>query len=164
MAAGDCLTNKGSDEWDFSEFDGLDSVDLLARLIYSEASVESLTGKRGVYYVVSNRKAKNSSEFGGNTVAGVVLKKSQFSGMTTNNARCPDKDSTAWKDSLSVASNGGTNPIGKCLWFNGNDKYKERITTDKDGNEFYTHPGSTAKKVVEKVVIGKHTFWRVEGY
>lgn len=162
--AGTCLTNKGTDEWDFSEFTGLDSTDILARLIYSEARGESMTGKRGVYYVVVNRKAKNSSEFGGNTIAGIALKKYQFSGMTTSHARCPDNDAQSWKDSLSVAGNGGTNPIGKCLWFNTNAKYKERITTDKDNNEYYTHPGSTAKLVVEKVVIGNHTFWRVKGY
>ena len=122
--AGECLTDQSG----LSEFDGLDSVDLLARMIYSEASTESSTGKKGVYWVVVNRKAKNSSEFGGNTVAGVVLHPDAFAGMLTINARCPDTSSSAWSDSLSIAQNGGTNPIGNCLWFNGNDYYNSVIT------------------------------------
>lgn len=163
MAAGACLANRGTDEWDLSEFDALDSVDILARLIYSEARGESLQGKRGVAHVVANRKKKNSTEFGGGTVKGVALKKYQFSGMTTSSARCPDTAAQAWKDSLSIAGNSGTNPIGNCLWFNTNAKYKERVTL-KNGVEYYTHPGSTAKKVTQKYVIGNHTFWLVEGY
>lgn len=45
---GACL----SDKTGLSEFDGLTSTDLLARLIYAEASGESLEGKRGVAHVV----------------------------------------------------------------------------------------------------------------
>ena len=45
---GEPLENKGSSTWDLSEFEGRDSVDLLARLIYSEAEGESNEGKRGV--------------------------------------------------------------------------------------------------------------------
>lgn len=159
MAAGSCLTNATG----LTEFDGLDSVDLMARLIYSEASTQSNEGKRGVYYTVVNRKAKNSTEFGGNTVAGVVLKANQFSGMTTNNARCPDTSSTAWADSLSVASSGGTNPIGTCLWFNTNTLFANRTKT-VNKVEQYTFDGTNYRDVVEKKVIGDHTFFRVSGY
>ncbi|WP_339157817.1 cell wall hydrolase [Paenibacillus sp. FSL W8-0186] len=159
MAAGACLTNKTG----LTEFDGLDSVDILARLIFSEAEGESLTGKRGVYHVVVNRKAKNSTEFGGNTISGIALKSGAFDGMTTNRARCPDTDSTAWKDSLSIATNGGTNPIGKCLWFNGNDTYAAKSKTENKV-EKYSFNGKDYTEVVEKVVIGGHTFFRLSGY
>ncbi|WP_347490009.1 cell wall hydrolase [Desulfoscipio sp. XC116] len=156
--AGACLDNK-------SQFKGLDSVDLLARCIYSEAEDQSLTGKRGVYWVVVNRKAKNSSEFGGNTVAGVILKDGAFAGMDRSEALCPDTGSSAWSKSLSIAQNGGANPIGNCLWFNANWLYEERISYP-NGNKHYTFPdpGSKPKKVIEEVVIQDHTFFRVEGY
>ncbi|WP_006522808.1 cell wall hydrolase [Desulfoscipio gibsoniae] len=159
--AGACLPDKSG----LSEFNGLDSVDLLARLIYSEAEGESLTGKRGVYWVVVNRKAKNSSEFGGNTVAGVVLKDGAFVGMTTSKARCPNTNSGEWSDSLSVAKNGGTNPIRKCLWFNTNDLYNKRVIKKADGYYYYTFDGGrTYKKVTDREVIGNHTFFLLEGY
>lgn len=158
--AGACLTDKSG----LTEFNGLDSADILARLIYSEARGESLTGKRGVYHVVANRKAKNSSEFGGNTILGVATKSGQFAGMTTSSARCPDTNSSAWSDCLSVAQNGGTNPIGKCLWFNTTTLYGQRTRAVSGGGEEYTFNGSTYTKVVEKVVIGNHTFFRLSGY
>lgn len=157
--AGTCL----ADQSNLTEFNGLDSVDLLARLIYSEASTQEPKGKLGVYWVVVNRKNKNTSEFGGNTTAGVVLKSGAFDGMKTSNARCPSTSSTAWAESLSTASNGGTNPIGKCLWFNGNEYYGTHTKT-VNGQEKYTFNGSTYIDVVEKVVIQDHTFFRLTGY
>ncbi|WP_438350932.1 cell wall hydrolase [Paenibacillus sp. FA6] len=158
--AGACLT----DQTGFTEFDGLDSVDILARLIYSEARGESVEGKRGVYHVVVNRKAKNTTEFGGNTIVGIALKTGAFDGMTNNNARCPDTSaSSGWTESLSVATNGGTNPIGKCLWFNGTSTYTSK-TKVIDGVLKYTFNGSTYTEVVESVVLGKHTFFRLSGY
>ena len=158
--AGACLTNKTG----LTEFNGLDSVDLLARLIYSEARGESLQGKRGVYHVVANRKAKNKSEFGGNTVAGVVLRSGAFAGMTTSNARCPETSSSEWQDSLSVAQNGGSNPIGSCLWFNRYDTYDDNSRPASGGGEEYSFDGEKYTKVVEKVEIGDHIFFRLSGY
>lgn len=164
MAYGECVTNIGTDPWDLREFENLNNVDNLARMIYSEARGESVTGKRGCYYVVVNRKAKNLPEFGGNTVNGILLQRYQFSGMTTSYARCPDTSSQGWQDSLSVALNGGTNPIGKCLWFNTNSMYSSSIKI-VSGKEYYTfNGGATYQEVVEKVVIGNHTFFRVSGY
>ncbi len=113
--------------------------------------------------MVVNRKAKNSTEFGGNTVAGVVLRPGQFDGMTTSSARCPDTSSSAWSESLNVAQNGGTNPIGKCLWFNTNTLYGNR-TKIVNSKEHYTFDRTNYKEVVEKVIIGNHTFFRVAGY
>ncbi|WP_337982977.1 hypothetical protein [Lysinibacillus sp. C5.1] len=46
--------------------------------------------------------------------------------MTTSSARCHSTGTTTWKDSLSIAGNTGTNPIGTTLWFNANDTYKAR--------------------------------------
>lgn len=162
---GEPLENKGTSEWDLSEFAGRDSVDLLARMIYSEARGESYKGKQGCAHVAKNRKAKNTTEFGGNTYEGVLLKKYQFAGMTTESARKPDLTSTAWKDSLEIASNMATttNPIGSCLWFVTNTYFKSHSRT-KDGVEEYTFDGTNYRKVVEKVVIGNHTFFRVQGY
>lgn len=162
---GEPLANIGSDPWDLTEFIGRDSVDLLARMVYAEARGESVEGKRGCAHVAKNRKAKNLSEFGGNTYEGVLLKKYQFEGMTTESARKPDLSSQAWQDSLNIAMNMSTtpNPIGNCLWFVTNSYYATRVSY-KDGVEYYTFPGSTARKVVEKKVIGNHTFFRVEGY
>ncbi|MFM9279262.1 cell wall hydrolase [Paenibacillus jiagnxiensis] len=159
--AGACLTDRSG----LSEFNGLDSVDVLARLIYSEAQGETLEGKRGVYHVVVNRKAKNLSEFGGNTTLGIATASGQFAGMNTSNARCPDTSSSAWRDSLSVAQNGGANRIGKCLWFNTNSLYRNRTRPASGGGEEYTFDGGASyRKVVEKVPIGGHTFFRVSGY
>ncbi|MEK4671326.1 cell wall hydrolase [Niallia sp. FSL R7-0271] len=159
-AAGACL----SDKTGLTEFSGLSNTDLLARLIYSEAGGESLNGKRGVTYVVKNRIAKNSSTFGGNTYSGVILKKGEFAGMTESGARCPSTSTTAWKDSLSIATSPGTNPVGKTLWFNANSTYNAR-SFPFPGYEGYSFDGGSSYiKVVEKYVIGGHTFFRVQGY
>lgn len=164
MAYGEPLDNKGSGDWDFTEFEGRNSVDLLARMIYSESRGESEEGKRGCAFVAKNRKAKDSSEFGGDTYEGVLLKKYQFSGMTTSSARKPDLTSDAWKASLDIAKNMSkkTNPIGKCLWFRTNKSYKDNTRT-KDGKEEINFSGKYSE-VVEKKVIGNHTFFRVKGY
>jgi spore germination cell wall hydrolase CwlJ-like protein len=53
---GEPLENKSG----LSEFEGRGSVDLLARMIYSEARGESWAGKQGVAHVTKNRKAKAS--------------------------------------------------------------------------------------------------------
>ncbi len=148
-----------------SEFEGRDSVDLLARMIYSEARGESWAGKQGVANVAKNRKAKNSSEFGGGTYEGVLLHPGAFAGMTTLSAREPDLTSQAWNDSLYIASNMATqdNPVGLCLWFVTNSYYSSHSQV-VDETEQYTFDGSTWIDVIEKYVIGNHTFFRLTGY
>jgi spore germination cell wall hydrolase CwlJ-like protein len=147
-----------------TEFDPLDDGDVVARCIYSEARGESQKGKAGVVWVISNRVSKNLSEFGGNSYKKVVLKKNQFDGMTKAAARQPDVTSQAWKDCVSeaLASTRSQNPIGKCLWFVGNSYYANNVV--KSGGNEYWNFGSGNKKIVEKVVIGNHTFFRIEGY
>lgn len=154
------------DESGLSEFEGRDSVDLLARMIYSEARGEAWVGKQGVAHVANNRKAKNLAEFGGNTFEGVLLYPGAFAGMTTLAAREPSLTSQAWTDSLYIAGNMATqyNPIGTCLWFVTNSYYEDNSRI-YNGQEQYTfNGGSTWKNVVEKNVIGSHTFFRVTGY
>lgn len=155
-----------SDLTGLTEFEGRDSVDLLARMIYSEARGESLEGKRGCAHVANNRKKKNTTEFGGGTFAGVLLKSGQFAGMTTASARQPDLTSSAWTDSLSVAANMATmaNPIGTCLWFVTNTYYSSHTRTSNGTEQYSFDGGSTYTDVVEKKVIGNHTFFRVSGY
>ncbi|GED57248.1 cell wall hydrolase [Brevibacillus formosus] len=113
---GEPIANKGKDKWDLSEFKGRDSVDLLARMIYSEAEGEEYVGKQGVAHVAKNRKADGRF---GETYEEVLLAESQFEGMTTKRAREPDLGSQAWKESLSIASNMAKqhNPIGNRLYF-----------------------------------------------
>lgn len=159
MALPKCLTDKSN----LTEFNGLDNVELLARLIYSEARGESDTGKRGVYWVVVNRKAKNLSEFGGNTVAGVVLKDGAFEGMEKEAARCP-KEENVWNTCYRIAQNGGANPIRKCLWFNPNWLYNNRVIKKADGEYYTFNSGRTYTKVTDTEIIGKHTFFLLAGY
>lgn len=159
-AAGACLTDKTG----LSEFNGLATNDLLARVIYSEAAGEPLVGKRGVAHVVKNRVSKNSSVFGGGTYAGVILKPGEFQGMTTSLARCPSTSSIAWTDSLSIANSIGNSPVGKTLWFNTNSLYKQRSFTFPSYEGYTFNNGNSYIKVVEKYVIGGHTFFRVDGY
>lgn len=152
-----------------SEYSSRSETDIIARMLYSEARGESDEGRRGCGFVVRNRMAKNSSEFGGKYYSDVILKKYAFEGMTTSSALKPDVNSTAWKECLDLASkfflNPGNlkNPIGKCLWFVTNSLYKQKIKTS-GSTESYTFDGSNYVKVVEKKVIGGHTFFRVSGY
>lgn len=119
MSYGEPLTNIGTDIWDFTEFVGRDSVDLLARMIYSEARGEPWAGKQGVAYVAKNRKDNGSW---GNTYAEVLLARYQFEGMTEETARCPDithPDTSGWTDCLYIAENLSSqyNPIGNRMYF-----------------------------------------------
>ncbi len=109
---GECLTNQTG----LSEFEGRDSVDLLARMIYSEASIESNECRRGVAFVASNRK--NDGTWG-STYESVLLWPNQFYRMYSSNARCPETSSSAWLDSLNIAASmtSQTNPIGGRLYF-----------------------------------------------
>ena len=98
MGYGDSLSST-------NDLKGRDGIDLLARMIYSEAGNQSEEGKRACAFVAKNRKDKNASEFGGNTWEGVLLKENQFVGMTTANALRPDTSSTVWSTSLDIAKN-----------------------------------------------------------
>lgn len=160
MAWGDPL----SDLAGLNEFQPLDVVDVVARCIYSEARGESQEGKAGVAWIISNRVDKNLSEFGGNSYKDVVLKPGAFEGMTLLAARQPDNTSSVWDDCVSeaLASTRSPNPIGKCLWFRPNSNYKNNVMTS--GSTEYWNFGSGNRKIVEKYVIGNHTFYRVEGY
>lgn len=166
---GACLTDQSG----LSEFVGRDSVDLLARLIFSEAQGESWAGKQGVAFVAQNRKLKNIPEFGtGGTFESVILHTTQgqadFVGMTTSYARCPDRSLQAWSDSLYIAENMATqyNPIGQCLWFRTQQAYDAiKGLTQINGHDTVSlDGGANYREVVEKVVIGNHVFFRVQGY
>lgn len=147
-----------------TEFEGLSSYDLLARMIYAEARGESWAGKQGVAHVAKNRKAKNSTEFGGGTYEGVILKDYAFEGMTTSSAREPDLDSSAWDDCLYIAMNMNTqaNPIGTCLWFHTNALYNKNVKISGDQEQY--NLGGGYRDVVEKYIIDNHTFFKVSGY
>ncbi|WP_289137792.1 cell wall hydrolase [uncultured Brevibacillus sp.] len=159
MAYGEPLKQK-------SQLEDCSSIDLLARIIYAEAEAESEKGKRGVAFVIKNRKDRDSREFGGNTYKGVILKKNQFDGVNRSAMLKPDTSSRSWKDSLDIAKNMSDkdNPIGDCLWFNA-DWLWEKQSFD-DGREVtYNFPKeSKVHRVVEMREIGKHVFFRVEGY
>ena len=144
---------------------GRDGIDLLARMIYSEAGNQSEKGKRGCAFVAKNRKDRNETQFGGNTWEGVILKPYQFDGMTTSNALRPDTSSSARADSLDIAQNlsSKTNPIGGCLWFNANSMYRQQTKTE-GGKEYYRFGSGAYNEVTEKVVIEDHTFFKISGY
>lgn len=131
MGYGNALNSK-------DDLKGRDGIDLLARMIYSEAGNQTEEGKRGCAFVAKNRKDRNETQFGGNTWEGVILKANQFAGMTTTHALKPDTTSDAWKDSLDIAQNlsSKTNPIGGCLWFNTNSLYQKQSRTE-GGREYY---------------------------
>lgn len=158
MAYGEALNST-------SDYTGRDGIDLLARMIYSEAGNQTEEGKRGCAYVAKNRKDKNTKEFGGDTWEGVILKSGQFNGMSTSNALKPDTNSSAWKDSLDIAQNLSSkdNPIRGCLWFNANSTYKKQSKTE-NGKEYYRFGNGAYNEVTDKVVIGGHTFFILSGY
>lgn len=91
-------------------------LDMLAAIIQCEAEGESYKGKVAVGAVVLNRV--RSSKFP-NTIAGVIKQKGQFSPVASGRfARVLSKGANeecyrAAKDALN-----GSNPIGKCLFFN----------------------------------------------
>ncbi|OXS61426.1 cell wall hydrolase [Bacillus sp. V-88] len=161
-AAGACLTDKTG----LTEFNGLSNVDLLARLVYSEARGESYSGKKAITQLVINRQNKNLSEFGGSSLSGVVLKSpGGFVGMTTSSARCPSTSTQGWQDSLTAASYPGTDIIGYSLWFNTNSLFSQQSRIGSSGYLEYKFPGtSTYKRVMEKHVVDNHTFFRIIGY
>ncbi|GMK37474.1 hypothetical protein PCCS19_05280 [Paenibacillus sp. CCS19] len=147
-----------------SEFNSLDVIDVLARLIYGEADNQSRIGKAAVAWIVSNRVDKNMKEFGYNSYKDVCLYPGAFDGIKLLKARQPDTSSTSWSDCLSeaVSATRSANPIGTCLWFVTNSKFSSAVI--KSGGVEYWNFGPGNKKIVEKVVIEDHTFFRVEGY
>ncbi|MCT4686783.1 cell wall hydrolase [Vallitalea sp.] len=148
------------------ELIGRDSVDLLARMVYGEAMSESFVGKEAVAMVAYNRKRYNDSEFGGNTYEGVLLHEPGFDSMQGTIVLQPDLNSGDWESSLQIARNmPRANPIGKCLWFVKNNLYSTLSRINSEGNEEFKFNSSPFwKLVVEKQVIGNHTFFRLEGY
>lgn len=158
MEYGEALNSK-------ADLYGRDGIDILARMIYGEAEGECFEGKCGCAFVAKNRKDRNSKEFGFDTWEGVLLKPGQFSGLDRPVILKPDTSSQAWTDSLYIAQNlsDQDNPIGGCLWFNGNEKYNERVSI-VNGEETYTFASGSARKVVEKYVIEGHTFFKLSGY
>lgn len=149
------------DKTGLKEFEGRDSVDLLARMIYAEAENQGEKGMRACAFVAKNRKACTKSEFKSqDTYEKVILAKSQFSGMSLKKARKPNLQSDTWKTALKIASNmsTNTNPIGGCLWFRTKSSYNSLVET-KDGCEYAWN-----KKVTEKKILKDHVFYKVEGY
>lgn len=154
-----------SDQTGFSEFDGLTTVDLLARLIYSEAGGESMNGKKAIAKIVENRVAKNLTEFGGASYKGVILNPvGGFDGMRTSLARCPATSNQDWKDSLTAANDYSSVNIGQTLWFNTTDLFTALSRNDNGYLEYRFPATSNYKRVVERIVIGNHTFFKVSGY
>lgn len=158
---GESLTNTTG----LTEFNGQEDADLLARLIYSEARSESVEGWQAVGHVVRNRKVKNTSEFGGGTFPGVILKSGQFVGMTTQSAREPDTTSSTWNDILYIALtiDNQTNPISNALWFWTNTLFNSKSRTTSSGQLQLYFVGSW-QDITYKKVIGNHTFFLVAGY
>jgi len=148
MAYGEELTST-------DELYDIDNVDLLARLIYSEAESETEEGKRGVAFVASNRKETSGFP---NTYKEVILQKGQFDGIWTKRALKPDTSSQAWKDSLDIASNMATkkNPIGTRTYFQREDSLK---TLDKSGTNG-TYKGTNSwTSFSDGKIIGAHIFY-----
>jgi hypothetical protein len=158
---GDKFTNQS----ELNEFSGQEDVDLLARLIYSEARGESVEGWQAVGHIVRNRKMRNAGEFGGGTYSGVILKSGQFIGMTTQSAREPDTSSIAWNDILYIALtiDNQRNPIDNALWFWTNTLFDSNTRTTSRG-QFQLYFVGKWQDVTYKKVIGNHTFFLVNGY
>jgi hypothetical protein len=107
-----------------TEFEGKDSVDLLARMIYSEARNQNWACMQGVANVAKNRKASLTPPFNNQDTYAEVLLSGDFDGMATLSAREPvitgtSPDATAWYNALYIASHMDTqnNPIGNRLFF-----------------------------------------------
>lgn len=148
MGYGDALNSK-------DDLKGRDGIDLLARMIYSEAGNQTEEGKRGCAFVAKNRKDRNETQFGGNTWEGVILKANQFAGMTTTHALKPDTTSDAWKDSLDIAQNlsGKINPIGGCLWFNTSSLYQKQSKKEGERNTINLEKVLIQRKIVSLFLI-----------
>lgn len=116
---------------DVSQFKGRDSVDLLARLIYGEAT-ENAQEQAGVAYVAYNRKASGSW---GSTYESVILAPGQFDSMLTNGQTlAPVLTSSKWKSALAIAQNlsAYTNPIGSRLYFWAKSTYASSGSSHKN--------------------------------
>lgn len=107
-----------------SEFEGRDSVDLLARMIYSEARNQNWECMQGVAHVAKNRKASSIPPFNNQDTYEEVLLSGDFNGMDTLSAREPvitgtSPDAQAWNNALYIASHMDTqyNPIDNRLFF-----------------------------------------------
>ncbi len=145
------------------ELYGRSGIDLLARLVYAEAKNNSDSKKRGIAFVVENRRMENSEEFGGNTLEGVILEPTEFTKISSADALRPDTASSEWANSLDIAVNlsGKVNPIGNCFWYMSNVAYS-RIVQIEIEEEYLRDKSGILKKVIEKTVIDNCTFYRLE--
>jgi hypothetical protein len=149
-----------------SEFNDISDIDLLARLIYSEAEDQIYKGKAAVAHIVWNRVAIGRSEFGGSNWKSVMLHTDRdgnpdFLGLRRYEARNPNLSSTAWQDSLDIAMRLSSveNPIRKCLWFATIDTYNLNVK-----NGMYSFPGGGTYSITDAVQIDDHIFFTVQGY
>lgn len=162
MSYGACLTSD-------SQLYGLDSVDLLARLIYSEAGNQTWAAMQGVAFVANNRKLydinNDTSYFGGTTFESVILaggsSNPQFDGIWSSNGLCPNTTTTAWSNSLYIAENMATqnNPIGGCLWFMTNAAFAAGSRTYNGVLQY--NFGSGWRNVTEYYVFDQMTYFLV---
>jgi len=102
-----------------SDFIHRDSIDLLARMIYGEASnppsISPSQEQYGVANAANNRKNKGND---GCTFVAVLLAPGQFTSMNGGQTLNPDLTSTKWKTALSAAQNfSSNNPIGNMVNF-----------------------------------------------
>lgn len=148
----------GKDEYQY-----LSNTDLVARMIYSEASGESYSGKQGCFRVYANRLLIDVPEFGHTTFDIITNPTNGFDGMKNSLAHAPNRSSQAWIDSCNIAAlgAGNSNPVGKSLWFNTTPLFKSRLNS---AGKYTFNGGITYKTVTDKYEIGKHTFFRIEGY
>lgn len=144
-----------------AQYSGLTEVDLIARCIFSEAGNQGDIGQRGVACVLRNRKEHRRFP---NSYREVILQENQFSGMNSHYAMRPDTSSANWIASVAVAKQIATvaNPIGTCTFFKTNSSYNNNIVSSGPPEVIYFSGANL--EVLEKKVIGNHTFFRVEGY
>lgn len=134
-------------------------TEVMARVLYGEARSESDAGRRGIAHVVINRANKNLSEFGGSDYKDVMLYSGAFSV-----SLAPDTSSTAWEECVYLGKRFVTcdNPIGTCVFFRTNATYVANLDPSK--KDEYIKLNGKYLQVLEKYVIGNHTFYRPEGY
>ena len=144
-----------------SQLNDISIIDLMARMIYSEARGESIEGMRGVAFVAYNRK--DHSQFPSSLKD--VLLSGGFDGLRTSAALAPDTSSTAWKNCLEIAMKmpNLSNPIDNCLWFNTTTTFNN-ICNANGGKYKFSGNGTVPVTVTNRKVIGNHTFFTVEGY
>jgi len=113
-------------------------LDLIARIIYSEARGESYEGQVGVGAVILNRM---TSELFPDTVREVIMQPNAFTVVTNSRYEQLEPDETAIRAAQDAAS--GVDPTGGALFFYNPDKststyFDSRIVAAKIGNHQFT--------------------------